>query len=451
MQTYRIKGGYDVPLQGQAEQRLDDGPRPRTVGLCPVRYHGIQPRLDVTVGQSVKIGSPLFHDKKNPRLRFCSPASGKIAEIKMGPRRTIEEIQITCSGVEFEQFDYFRTHEISNLRRETLIDLLLSAGVWPFIRQRPFGTIPPPGRSPSALFINCMDTAPLAPDAAFVLQGKEEEFKAGVEACRVLSPNGVHLVVDGTRTDAFFARSEGIQKHAFIGKHPAGLVGTHIHAIDPLGNHTKSHWFLNARDVVALGAFLLIGQFPTDRVVTITGPAAPDRRSVRTQIGVRLSELSAGEIAPDARIISGNVLSGTRKEADGFLDFYDDQVTVLAEGTERNFIAWLLPGFGRWSITRAFASAFFPGKRYRMHTNTNGEPRAFVQTGLYEDLVALDVLPDFLAKAILAGDVELMEQLGILECDPEDFALCSYVCPSKIEFTEIIQSGLELMEAEIES
>ena len=449
MKTYKVSRGYDIPIQGEPEQRIDEGFRPKTVGVCPNRFHGIKPRLDVAVGDSVKVGSTLFHDKTNPEIRFASPAAGKIAEIKLGPRRVIEEIQISSSGVEFEQFENFRTHEIGGQDRGKLIDLLLKAGVWPFIRQRPFSRIATPTDTPSSLFINCMDTAPLASDPAFVLQGKEEEFKAGVEACKVLSPNGVHLVVDGNAQNSFFQNVEGVEKHAFTGKHPAGLVGTHIHEIDPLGPHTKVVWYLNARDVVALGSFLLIGQYPTDRVVAITGTGAKKRRLVRTQLGVRLSELLEGETEDDVRFVSGNVLTGAQKNADGFLDFYDDQVTVIPEGREQYFMGWLVPGLWRWTYHRAYASALLPGKKFAMHTNTNGEERAFVKTGDYEKVVAIDVLPDFLCKAILANDIDLMEQLGILECDVEDFALCSYISISKIEFTEIIKKGLDMMEAEI--
>lgn len=451
MKTIRVKRGYDIPLKGQLEQRIDEGFRPKTVGVCPARFPSIKPRLDVAVGDTVKIGTSLFHDKNNPEIRFGSPAAGKISEIKLGPRRVIEEIQISCSGVENEQYENFRTHEIAGLDRKRLIDLLLKAAVWPFVRQRPFNKIANPGDTPSSLFINCMDTAPLAGKAAFALQGKEEEFKAGVEACKVLSPGGVNLVVDANETDSPFLAVDGVEKYGFSGKHPAGLVGTHIHAIDPLGPHDKVVWHLNARDVVALGSFLLIGQFPTDRVVAITGSGAKSRRYVRTQIGVRLSELLADETEGDVRVISGNVLSGTQKFSDGFLDFYDDQVTVIPEGREQHFIGWLLPGFGRWTYHRAYASAALPGKKFAMHTNTNGEERAFVKTGDYEKVVAIEVLPDFMCKAILANDVDMMEQLGILECAPEDFALCSYICVSKIEFTEIIQKGLDMMEAEIAS
>lgn len=435
-------------MKGAAQEILSESFTPNSSGVYPAEFHGIKPRLDVKPGDSVKVGTPLFHDKKLPEIRFGSPASGKITDIQYGPARRVDRITISRAGDDFEQHPNYRPSEIASLKREALIDHLLSGCVWPYIRQRPFDRVANPHETPSSIFINCMDTAPLANNPEFSLKDKIPEFRAGIEALKILSGR-VHVVVSAGKKESVFANVEGVELHAFSGKHPAGLVGTHISRIDPI-RHGKTVWYLNARDVTMIGSFLLVGQYPTERIVAVAGSGSTEKKYFRTSLGASIGAYVQNDSSrEELRIISGNLLTGRAIQPDSFPGFYDDLITILPEGRERHFLGWLLPGLNAPSFSRAFLSSLFPGRKYAMNTNLNGGQRAFVKSGDYERVVGLEIYPAFLAKAILSEDIDTMEALGILECAPEDFALCSYICPSKIEFAEIIQNGLDMMEAEI--
>lgn len=464
MKIHKVRSGYNIPIQGQSDPSagIQDAPNPKNYTVRPVEFGAqLKPRLQVETGDTVKIGTTLFVDKRNPDIRYASPASGKISDIQYGPRRVIEAIVITPSGEDAEQFRNFRPGEIASAKREDLVKLLLEGGMWPYFRQRPYDINANPADTPASVFVNCMDTGPLAADPEIALQGKRPEFEAGVEGLKVLAGgNKVHVVVDGGKqktADAqpLFTGIGGVEYRAFAGKHPAGLVGTHITQIDPIigyANNRKVIWYLNARDVVKLGSFLLVGQYPTENVIAVAGHGvkADRRKYFRIRSGADIGSLLDGYLEErELRIISGNVLTGTPINKQQGLGFYDNLVTVLPEGRDRRFIGWLLPGFGRWTWSRAYMSAIIPGRRYAMDTNKNGEKRAIVKTGDYRKVMAIDVLPEFLIKAILAEDIEQMEALGIMECAPEDFALCAYICPSKIEFTEIVRDGLEMMHKEL--
>jgi len=448
MAHYRIKKGYDIPVKGKAERRLSELPAPPFVGVHPTSFAGVKPKLKVAVDDRVKVGTPLFFDKNHPEIMFCSPGSGKISAIDYGPRRVIERIVIACDDQTlFDSKPVHDTQEIASMQRDDLIAELLAGGVWPFIRQRPFDKIADPSLTPKSIFVNFMDTAPLAADQEFALEGRENEFAAGLTAMKVLS--GGKLFVIGARdlSKSFKSYTEA-EYHSFSGPHPAGLVSTHIGRLDPI-NQGQWIWYVNARDVVAIGHFLLTGHYPIERVVAIAGSGASDRAYVKTQLGAQIQNLvgDSGD-SGSLRYISGNLLTGTVSSPDRFLELYDAQVTVIAEGDERHFLGWIMPGLSKWSFGRTMLSSFMPGKRFEMDTNLNGGPRAIVQSGLWERVVALDIHPEFLIKAAVANDIEGMEKLGIFEVAPEDFALCSYVCPSKTEVCEIIRDGLDLMEQE---
>ena len=446
MKHYKIKKGYDIPVKGMAEKTLENTAMPVLQAVTPSEFQGIKPRLDVKQGDTVEIGTILFHDKQMPQVRFASPASGKVHEIVYGPRRKLERIVISVQDSKAKSYSSYKTSDISSIKKDELVTALLDAGVWPYIRQRPFNKIADPGKSPSSVFVNCMDTAPLAADQAFALQEESENFRAGIEALKVLSGGKVNIVTN--KNDTAFQNISGVNYYSFAGKHPAGLVSTHIDKIDPISGH-KIIWHLNARDVAMVGSFLLNGKFPVTRVVALTGDGLKKTRYVKTVAGVQLQHIVTDLKTDDQRVISGNLLTGSNQGKDGFLGFYDGQITVIPEGREQYFLGWMAPGFTRPSFSRAFMSALLPGKKYGMDTNQNGEERAFVKTGDYAKVMALDILPEFLAKSVLAGDIEEMENLGILECDPEDFALCSYICPSKIDFMKIIKDGQDMMAKEM--
>ena len=448
MADFKIKKGYDVPILGEPQPVLDRAAQPAFVGVCPVEFSGVKPKLCVQVNDLVKVGSPLFFDKKRRDLVFLAPASGKIAAINYGPRRVIEEIIIaTDKEYQYESFQTYDLKGITGFDRQGLIGHLMKGGVWPYIRQRPFNKIADPEAEPKAVFVNCMDTAPLANDPNFSLTGMGDVFEAGVAALSVLCER-VHVCTRGKGANPQFQAPKNVAHHRFSGKHPAGLTGTHISRIDPL-NKGESVWYINARDVVMIGTFLLKGLYPIERIVAIAGPAVARPRYLRSQLGVKIKDLVDGEIhSPEPRYISGNILTGIRKSTDNFLGFYDDLISVLTEGRKQEFLGWMQPGLSKPSFTRVYLSGFLGSKKYKMDTNLNGGHRAIIQSGTYDRVVALDVFPEFLLKATIAQDIDEMEKLGILECDPEDFALCTYLCPSKTEVSQIISEGLELMEKE---
>ncbi|CAM2067785.1 Na(+)-translocating NADH-quinone reductase subunit A [Sulfidibacter corallicola] len=447
MGDYKISKGYTVPILGEAAKELVDAKHPPFVGVCPVEFKGLKPKLSVKVNDEVKVGTPLFFDKKNPELIFLSPATGRITAINYGPRRVIEEVVIaTGDAYQYEIFEKHTLAQIAKVTRETLIQKLLAGGVWPYIRQRPFTKIADYTKPAKAIFVNCMDTAPLANDPSFSLKERGEDFKAGIQALKVLSDK-IHLVTNGG-SQGPFGDVEGVTRHTFSGKHPAGLVGTHINKVDPI-NKGETVWFVHARDLVMIGQFLLSGRYPIERIVAVAGNGAQKPHYVRTQVGTKIKDLVAGNLADgEMRFISGNVLSGSLKDPEKPLGFYDDLLTIIPEGREQHLLGWANPFKSVPSYTRAFISGFFSGTKYKMNTNINGGHRAIIVSGNYDEVVALDVHAEFLIKATLAQDIDMMEQLGILECDPEDFSLCTYICPSKTEVSQIIADGLELMEKE---
>ena len=452
MREYSIRNGYNVPVIGSAVRVSRAMPTPNLFSVRPTEFHYVKPKLDVAIGDSVKVGTCLFHDKRQPELKFSSPAAGKIHSIDYGARRRIERININAQGSDTKQWPSFQPDEISLTDANKLQELLLEGGMWPHIRQRPYDIIANPQQRPDAIFINCMDTAPLASEADYVLQERMSDFKAGVSAMSTFCDT-IHVVTPKTLGTSIFAENtsgiKGIQFHCFSGSHPAGLVGTHIHHISSLGKAGKVVWHLNARDAALIGSFLLIGQYPTDRLVALAGSGVleKERAYFKMQAGASLEQFLEGKLNKgEMRIISGNVLTGKEIQKNDSIGFYDDLISVIPAGRKRYFLAWMLPGFNRPTWSRTFLSRLRPSsKQYAMNANRNGEERAFVKTGDYEKVVALDILPAFLIKAILTEDIELMEQLGIYETAPEDLALCSYICPSKIEFTEILRSGLDMM------
>lgn len=446
MATYHIKKGYTIPINGSPAKTRKSLGTPKTLGICPTDFKGIKPKLTVKLDENVKVGTPLFFDKKHPEVQFVSPAGGTVSAINYGPRRKILEIVITLASQE-ESVEYpkLSMDALKGKTAEELKETMLQAGIWPFLRRRPFNTIADPNETPKSVFVNCMDTAPLAADPEFSLEGREDAFAMGIEVLKKLAGDRIHVVTEEGKGKPF-SKATGVHTHQFSGKHPAGLASTHISKIDPI-NKGEMVWVINARDLIAIGSFFETGKFPTTKVIALSGAGIKEPAYYEVRAGLQLNDLVGNQLSDGVqRVISGNILTGIQRKADGFLGFYDNLVSVIPEPAITRFMGWLMPGFSRPSFTRTFFSKLIPGKKYDFDTNLNGGHRAMVQSGMYEDVVALDVMPEFLIKAVLCSDIELMEKLGILECDSEDFALCSYICPSKVEITTIIEEGLELME-----
>ncbi|MCU0362975.1 MAG: Na(+)-translocating NADH-quinone reductase subunit A [Bacteroidales bacterium] len=446
--TVRLKKGLDIRLKGKAEKKLFPESPAAFYGVKPIDFPLLIPKLNVKTGDRVLAGSPLFHSKLRPEILFTSPVSGIVSEIRRGERRSLLEVVVEREGT--EHIDFGRRNAASLSRRE-IVESLLISGLWPSIRQRPYHIIANPSDTPKSVFISGFDSSPLAPDMNFVMDNTSSVlFQAGIAAIGKLTDGKINLVLNGnSETSELLRRVSGVEHHHFSGPHPAGNIGVQVHHIDPL-NKGEIIWFVNLQDVVAIGRLFEEGVYKPERIVAVTGSEvlAPAYHTVRSGASVKaLLDNNTGE--GDKRYISGNVLTGTRIDYDGFLGYYDSQLTVIPEGKYFEFFGWMMPGFGKFSFSKAFASGFIPGKEYSLDTNYHGGERAFVMTGQYEKVVPMDIYPMQLLKAILAEDIDLMENLGIYEVAEEDLALCEYICSSKIDIQAIVRKGLNLMVKEM--
>lgn len=443
----KIKKGLDIPLAGEAEKTITEI-TPKEVAIKPTDFIGVFPKLMVQEGDLVKAGTPLYYDKYRSNIFFTSPASGKVIDIHRGAKRVLLEIVIELDNkneyVEFEKADP------NKLEKKQIVEMMLKAGTWPVIRQRPYNIIANPEDDPKAIFISAFDTAPLAPDYDLIVHGQGEAFQYGIDALKKLTTGTIHLNVNADETASkVFTNSKGVQINNFSGPHPAGNVGTQIANISPI-NKGDVVWHLRPQDVIAIGRLFLEGRINNTRIIAMTGSEVKKPRYIRTMLGSSITEMLKDNLnGNETRFISGNPLTGTRIEKDGFMGFYDSQLTVLPEGDYYAFFGWAMPRFNRFSYSKSYFSWLTPRKKYKLDTNMNGGHRAFVMTGQYEKVFPWDIYPMELLKAILVEDIDKMEQLGIYEVDEEDFALCEYIDTSKTEMQSIVRSGLDLMRKEM--
>lgn len=444
----KIKRGLDIKLTGNAGKVLVSLPLPEMFALKPSDFPGLTPKLLAKEGDEIEAGTPLFYDKNNEAIKFCAPVSGEIIEIVRGDKRKILELKILVDKE--TRYAVFPKSNPGNLNRENIIQALLDSGVWPFIRRRPFGIIANPNETPKSIFISAFDSNPLAPDNDFIMQGNEEDFQTGLDALAKLTSGKVHVNINAASTSqSLFTNVKGVVINKISGPHPAGNVGTQIHHIDPV-NKGEAVWYLSPQDVLIIGRLFNKGRFDASRVIALTGSQVNDPKYYKTIVGCSIKQMltDAGLKEGDNRIISGNVLTGSQIAADGFLGFYDTQITVIPEGHEFEFMGWLAPGFHKYSMSRTFFSWLTPNKKFQLDTNLHGEERPFVMTGQYEKVFPMDIYPVQLLKSILVEDIDMMEKLGIYEVVEEDFALCEFVCTSKIKSQEIIRKGLDMIQKE---
>lgn len=446
----RLRKGLDIKLLGEADQVKVDAKKPSMVAIKPSDFHGLVPKVTLKEGDQVKRGEVVFYDKYNEDLKFVSPVNGTLAEIVRGAKRKIMEVRLKV--LEKDEFKQVDSVDPTSISREEIIKMMLANGLWPFLKQRPIDVIANPKVTPKAIFISAFDSSPLAPDNDFILHGQDQDFQHGLNALAKLTDGKVHLTINGkVPADKAFQNAKNVQINKISGKHPAGNVGTQIHHFDPIdkGEHVFT---INPQDVVIIGKFFSEGQFDPSRIFAYTGSEANNRKYYKTIIGAQLSDVVKPNLASDnVRVISGNALTGESVGVDGFLGFYDSQVTVLPEGDDYKFFltkGWLAPGFDKYSSHRLFPTWLIPNKKQRLDTNLNGEERGFVVTGEMEKVLPFDILPMQLIKSVMYNDIDAMEQLGIYEIAPEDFALCEYVCTSKIEIQETIREGLDVIEKE---
>jgi len=448
-QDIRIKKGLNIKLKGKAEKTLSDLPRTKVYAIKPTDFHGIVPKLTVKAGDKVQAGDILFYSKTNEKVKFAAPVSGEILEITRGAKRRILDVRITADSK--DSFKDFGKKDPLKLSKEEISTHLSDAGCFPYMIQRPYDIIADPNDTPKAIFISSFSTAPLAADEAFALQGEEEAFQTGINALSKLTDGKIHLSVDAN-TKSFFNETTNVDLHKVYGKHPAGNVGVQIASIDPI-NQGDRVWTIKPQDVAIIGRLFLTGHYDATRIIAFAGSEVENPRYIKTKQGVKIEDLYNKCIvstAQEMRIINGDVLSGKWVRKNNFLGFYNTLISVIPEGNYYTFFGWMPFTQNRiFSMSRTFFSWLTPNKEYTLDTNLNGEDRAMVMTGEMEAVFPMDIYPMQLLKATLVSDIEKMENLGIYEVAPEDFALIDYTSSSKVEAQAIIREGLDLMIKEV--
>lgn len=444
----RITRGLDIPITGRPNPEIVQGPAVRRVGLMGQDYVGMKPTMLVQEGDHVRLGQPVFTDKKAEGVAYTAPGTGRVVEINRGRKRRFLSLVIELDGgddpgVEFPVLASGNMHQVT---RDQVKQVVADSGLWTSLRTRPFSRVPATNTVPRSIFIQAMDSSPLAVDPLGVIQARENDFRFGVQALAKLTDGTVYVC---HRPGAALPGDElsNVTPAIFDGPHPSGLPGTHIHFLDPVGPG-KTVWHLNYQDVIAIGHLMRTGRIDPIRVISLAGPVVTSPRVIRTRLGACVPELTEGQLAAgENRVISGSVLAGRRVEApECYLGRYHLQVSAVAEGRERSLLGWLSPGGNKFSIKRVFTSALEQTKAFAFTTSTEGSPRAMVPIGMYEQVMPLDILPTFLLRSLVTGDTEQAQALGCLELDEEDLALCTFVCPGKTEYGPLLRKSLTQLE-----
>ncbi len=446
--VFNLKRGLDISLVGQANQSVSAAATSAKYAVKPTDFEGITPKMLVKAGDKVKAGTPLFFDKYRPWLQFTAPVSGTVEDVVRGEKRRILEVTITPDAtLEYESFEAPKS-----LTKESVTELLVASGLWATIIQRPYGVIASKDDSPKGIFISMFDSAPLAGDINFMLKDEKDAFAAGIKALKALCPK-IYLGTNGASSALVDAVKGDVVVNTFTGKHPAGNVGIQIHHTDAMCKGEVA-WTLTPQNVVFIGRLLLTGKLDMTKIVAVCGSEVNEPSYKKVIAGATVKSLTEGNIkAQEAgysvRYISGNVLTGRKVAADCTISFYDTAITVIPEGDHYEFLGWIAPRFNKFSVSRSYFSWLSPSKKYKLDTNLNGGERALVMTGEYESVLPMDIYPVYLVKAILAGDIDKMENLGIYEVIEEDLALCEFICTSKIEVQSILRDGIRQMIKEV--
>ncbi len=439
----KIRKGLNIRLKGKPDKILIPEEKPGRYAVKPVDFPGLFPKMRVKPGAEVKAGTCLFWDKKNEDMKFTAPVSGIVRDVVRGERRRILEVVIDAKGDDYEDFG---KSDPEKMDAGDIKNKLLVSGLWPAVRQRPYHVVANPEETPKSIFISGFDTAPIAADLDYIIElMPEEDYLTGIKVLRKLTEGKVFLNLAANSSSSTLKKTPGVEINYFSGPHPAGNVGIQIHHLDPV-NKGEVVWYINLQDIVSIGKLFNEGKYAPDKIVALAGSEVEKPRYHRTRMGACIDTITKGNILSDnVRYISGNVLTGQKIAADGFLGYYDSTISVIPEGDYYEFFGWITPGFKKFSFSRTFPTWLMPKKKYRLDTNMHGGERAFVITGEYEKVLPMDVYPMQLLKAILIDDIDKMEQLGIYEVAEEDFALCEYICPSKTEIQSIIRKGLDVM------
>lgn len=444
----KITKGLDLPIAGLPDQQRIDDVAVTRVAVKGEEYNGLRPSMAVKEGDRVVKGQLLFEDKKIPGVRFTAPASGTVSAIHRGERRVLQSVVIDVEGDESLNFTAYPADELATLPRDVVVTQLVESGLWTAMRTRPFSKTPAPGSVPAAIFVTAMDTNPLSVDPQPIILAQREAFNAGLTVLTRLTDGKVHVCQSSGGKLGGHPQGQ-VTFNQFTGPHPAGLVGTHIHFLEPVSLQ-KQVWHLNYQDVIAYGKLFLDGVIWTERVIALGGPQVKHPRLLRTCLGADLNALLAGELHEgENRILSGSVLNGSQASGPhAFLGRFHLQVSVLKEGREKELLGWVTPGRDKFSITRTTLGHFLKKKLFNLSTDTHGGERAMVPIGNYERVMPLDILPTMLLRDLLAGDTDSAQALGCLELDEEDLALCTYVCPGKYEYGPVLRRVLTQIEQE---
>ena len=453
MATFNLEKGYDLNLEGQPDKEIISISSPEIIKIDPQVFKYIKPKLVVKVDDLVKVGTPLFFDKNNSEINHVSPCSGKIKSIDYGERRKVLSINIE-NDKEYNQIElmnldkFFSLSSIRDLKEDSTKKIINEAGMWPLIRQRPFSTVADINSSPKSIFISMKPTDPLAVDQLFLLNHNSTGFVEGIDAISNLTKGEINIILDKNQDPSLLDSLDKVKIHYFSGPHPSGNVGVHMHYIDPISSKDDVIWYLSVQDICKIGRLFVDGIINTTKIISMGGPKCKKPSYLEVYNGTPLShindELELG-INESCVSISGSVLSGNYIQLDNALNFYHEILSLLKNSHERHFLGWILPGFNKFTLTNTFVSKLINSNNQIDHNMKNGSNRAIVPIGLWEKVLPIDILPNFLIRSILAADIEDMEKLGIYECSEEDFALCSLICQSKIEVSQIIQEGLDLM------
>lgn len=432
--------GLDIKLVGKAEARLENAPMAKSYAVSPLDYENITPKLLVKVGDKVEAGSALFFDKNNPRILFTSPVSGVVSAINRGEKRKLLNIAIEPDATQV--YKQLTVVDVAKAERSAIVEMLLESGLWTRIVERPYGIIANPDATPKAIFVSAFDSAPLAPDYNFILKEEKAAIEAGMAVLARLTEGKVHLSAR-KGDEGFMAEVKGVEYHTFSGKHPVGNVGVQIHHIDRIAKGDIV-WTVNIQDVAMIGRMVTTGKLDMSKTIAVAGSEVEKPCYKRVIAGAAIESI-VGKVKDGVRIISGDVLTGVATAKDGYLAANANMVTLIPEGDKYEFMGWAMPRFHRFSVSGSYFSWLFPKKSYNLDTNTNGEERPFVVTGLYEKYLPMDVYVSYLLKACLTKDLDKMENLGLYEVLPEDLALCEFVDPSKINMQQVLRDGINLM------
>ena len=432
--------GLDIKLVGKAEARLENAPMAKSYAVSPLDYENVTPKLLVKVGDKVEAGSALFFDKNNPRILFTSPVSGVVSAINRGEKRKLLNVAIEPDATQV--YKQLTVVDVAKAERSAIVEMLLESGLWTRIVERPYGIIANPDATPKAIFVSAFDSAPLAPDYNFILKEEKAAIEAGMAVLARLTDGKVHLSAR-KGDEGFMAEVKGVEYHTFSGKHPVGNVGVQIHHIDRIAKGDIV-WTVNIQDVAMIGRMVKNGKLDMSKTIAVAGSEVEKPCYKRVIAGAAVESI-VGKVKDGVRIISGDVLTGVATAKDGYLAANANMVTLIPEGDKYEFMGWAMPRFHRFSVSGAYFSWLFPKKSYKLDTNTNGEERPFVVTGLYEKYLPMDVYVSYLLKACLTKDLDKMENLGLYEVLPEDLALCEFVDPSKINMQQVLRDGINLM------